>query len=200
MKGLPASFYTQPDVVEIARNLIGKILHTHFDGMHTAGRIVETEAYNGIADKASHAYGNRRTNRTEIMYANGGVAYMYLCYGIHHLFNVVTNVEGIPHAVLIRALEPIHGMEIMMERRKKTTLDYNITKGPGNVAKAMGLHTKHSGENLLGPAIWITDGEAEIPMQAIIASPRIGVDYAQEDALLPFRFYLANCPYVSGKK
>jgi len=200
MKPLPASFYTQNDVVAIARNLIGKMLHTHFDGIYTAGSIVETEAYNGIIDKASHAHGNRRTNRTEIMFAEGGVAYIYLCYGIHHLFNVVTNVSGIPHAVLIRALVPLHGIEQMMKRRNKTKLDFTITKGPGSVAKAMGLHTRHTGESLLGTSIWITEGGGEIHNKQIIASPRIGVDYAQEDALLPYRFYLANCPYVSGKK
>jgi DNA-3-methyladenine glycosylase len=200
MKQLPASFYIQHDVVEIARTLIGKTLHTHYDGVHTSGIIVETEAYNGIIDKASHAYGNRCTNRTKIMYAEGGVAYVYFCYGMHHLFNVVTNVAGVPHAVLIRALEPIQGIEKMMERRKKKQIDFSITRGPGSVAQAMGLHTRHSGQSLMGPDIWITEDMEEINQKDIIASPRIGVAYAQEDALLPYRFYLANSPYVSSKK
>jgi len=200
MKSLPLAFYLQQDVVHIARSLLGKILHTQMDGLHTAGMIVETEAYNGIIDKASHAYGNRRTNRTEVMFAQGGIAYVYLCYGIHHLFNVVTNVEGVPHAVLIRALEPMHGIDIMMERRRKLKADHPITKGPGSVAQAMGFHTRHSGESLMGPAIWITEAMEEMNPKEIISSPRIGVDYAQEDALLPYRFYLANNPFVSGKK
>lgn len=200
MKPLPLSFYLQQDVVHIARNLLGKILHTQLDGHYTAGIIVETEAYNGIVDKASHAYGNRRTERTEIMFAKGGVAYVYLCYGIHHLFNVVSNIEGVPHATLIRALEPLHGVDMMLERRRKPKADHSITKGPGSVAQAMGLHTRYSGESLMGPAIWISESDEEINQKDIIASPRIGVDYAQEDALLPYRFYLANNPYVSGKK
>lgn len=199
MKQVPLPFYMQQDVVDIARSLLGKILHTALDGHYTAGIIVETEAYNGVIDKASHAYGNRRTKRTEVMYAQGGVAYVYLCYGIHHLFNVVTNVAGVPHAVLIRALEPLHGIDVMMERRHKLKADFSITKGPGSVAQALGLHTRHSGETLLGPAIWITEAKEEMNQKEIIASPRIGVDYAQEDALLPYRFYLENNPYVSGK-
>jgi DNA-3-methyladenine glycosylase len=200
MKPLSLSFYLQQDVVHIARSLLGKILHTQLDGHYTSGMIVETEAYNGIVDKASHAYGNRRTNRTEIMFAQGGVAYVYFCYGIHHLFNVVSNVEGVPHATLIRALEPLNGLDMMLERRRKLKVDHSITKGPGSVAQAMGLHTRHSGESLMGPAIWITEADEKINQKDIIASPRIGVDYAQEDALLPYRFYLANNPYVSGKK
>lgn len=114
---LPESFYTRTDVVMIAKELLGKTLVTNFGGVATAGMIVETEAYAGVADKASHAYGGRRTTRTEIMYMHGGTAYVYLCYGIHHLFNVVTNVRDVHHAVLIRAIEPLAGIDIMLERR-----------------------------------------------------------------------------------
>src|SRR3954464_5834351 len=142
---LPRSFYDRQDVTIIARELVGKILMTRFDNVITAGRIVETEAYNGAVDKASHAYGNRRTNRTEVMFGKAGTAYVYLCYGIHHLFNVVTNREGTPHAILIRAVEPIIGIEIMQNRTKKKLLDNTITRGPGNGAKGLGIFSLHRG-------------------------------------------------------
>jgi DNA-3-methyladenine glycosylase len=135
---LPLSFYRQKNVCKVAKALIGKVLVTTFDDIETAGRIVETEAYNGIADKASHAWNGRRTNRTEIMYADGGISYVYLCYGIHHLFNVVTNIENTPHAVLIRALEPLTGIDTMLYRTRKAKLDHTLTRGPGNVSKALG--------------------------------------------------------------
>lgn len=194
------SFYNHNDVLFIARELIGKILVTRFNKMLTAARIVETEAYNGVTDKASHAYSGRRTNRTEIMYRSGGVAYVYLCYGIHHLFNVVTNAKDIPHAVLIRAAEPVFGIETMLFRTGKTVFDYTLTKGPGNVSKALGIHSKHTGSNLFGKEIYIINDDFEYEQNRLIASPRIGVDYAAEDALLPYRFYLKNNPFVSGKK
>lgn len=199
-KKLEPSFYEGTDVVAIAKELMGKILATTFNGMHTAGRIVEAEAYNGIIDRASHAYNNRRTNRTEIMYAAGGVSYVYLCYGIHHLFNVVTNVKDTPGAVLIRALEPIAGIETMLLRSNKTKAGYDLTRGPGNVAKALGIFTKHTGIGLLGDELFIADDGFRYPETDIIATPRIGVDYAGEDALLPYRFIVKGNLYVSGKK
>jgi len=194
------SFYNHNDVLFIAKELIGKILVTRFNKMLTAARIVETEAYNGVTDKASHAYSGRRTNRTEIMYRSGGVAYVYLCYGIHHLFNVVTNSKDIPHAVLIRAAEPVFGIETMLFRTGKTVFDYTLTKGPGNVSKALGITSKYTGSNLLGKEIYIINDGFEPEQNRLIASPRIGVDYAAEDALLPYRFYLKDSPFVSGKK
>ena len=200
MKKLPPSFYTRKDVVIIAKELLGKLLVTAFDGEITAGRIVETEAYNGTGDKASHAYGNRRTNRTEIMYATGGAAYVYLCYGIHHLFNVVTNTAGIPHAILIRGIEPVKGIPVMLQRMKKENLDYTVGRGPGNVSKALGIDTKHTSLSLLSDEIYIADDGTKVKPSQIVASPRIGVDYAAEDALLPYRFYIKGNPYVSGKK
>lgn len=192
-------FYSRKSVTKIAKELLGKILCTNINNQLTAARITETEAYNGITDKASHAWNARRTKRTEIMYAHGGVAYVYLCYGIHHLFNVVTNEKDIPHAVLIRAAEPLFGIDIMQERMKKQTLDFSITKGPGNVSKALGISTTHTGIDLKGNEIFILDDDYKLSSKKIIASQRIGVDYAKEDALLPYRFYIKDNPFVSGK-
>jgi DNA-3-methyladenine glycosylase len=197
---LPISFYQRQNVCTIARALLGKILVTTFDNIHTAGRIVETEAYNGAEDKASHAWNGRRTNRTEVMFAGGGLAYVYLCYGIHHLFNVVTNFEEVPHAVLIRAVEPVFGIDDMLIRTGKKKLDNTLTKGPGNVSKALGIYTKHTGISLQGDELFIADDGFKLKPSQVIATPRIGVDYAGKDALLPYRFIVKDNPYVSGKK
>jgi DNA-3-methyladenine glycosylase len=199
IKKLDRPFYERADVAKIARELLGKLLITNFSGQRTSGRIVETEAYNGIGDRASHAYGNRRTPRTEIMYGSAGTAYVYLIYGIHHLFNVVTNKKGIPHAILIRALEPVEGVEVMLERTGKVKPDYTLTKGPGNVSKALGLHTSDTGSDLLGDLIFIGDDGYRPRKGEIGLSPRIGVDYAGPDALLPYRFFLKGNGYVSGR-
>jgi DNA-3-methyladenine glycosylase len=197
---LPIESYTRKNVVIIAKDLLGKLLVTNTKGIITAGRIVETEAYNGAIDKASHAFGNKRTQRTEIMFANGGNAYVYLCYGMHHLFNVVTNVMDVPHAVLIRAVEPIEGIENMLLRTNKNKLDYSITKGPGNVSKALGITTQLTGTSLLSDELFITDDGFNLTKNNIIATKRIGVDYAGEDALLPYRFIIKENLFVSGKK
>lgn len=197
---LTRDFYERNDVLLISKELIGKVLVTRFEGKLTAGRIVETEAYNGVDDKASHAWNNRRTNRTEVMYAPGGVAYIYLCYGIHHLFNVVTNAQDIPHAVLIRGVEPLEGIEIMLERTGKSKAGFDLTRGPGNVSKALGIRTTHTGYSLLSDEIFISDDQHIFKPADIVATPRIGVDYAGEDALLPYRFMVKNNLYVSGKK
>lgn len=195
---LPEAFYLQQDVCKVAGALIGKLLVSYLDGVLTAGRIVETEAYNGTNDKASHSFKGRRTSRTEIMYAGGGVAYVYLCYGMHHLFNVVTNQADIPHAVLVRALEPVAGIEHMLQRTRKRKADHSLTRGPGNVSKALGIRTMHTGASLLGDQLYIAaDGYVVKPAQ-ILATPRIGVAYAGEDAALPYRFILAGNPYLSG--
>jgi len=197
---LPVSFYERENAALIASALIGKILITKIGEILTAARIVETEAYKGITDKASHAYGNRRTARTEIMYANGGVSYVYLCYGIHHLFNVVTNRSGVPHAVLIRAAEPITGIAEMLKRTGKQKLDNSLTSGPGNLTRALGISTAYNGISLTGETIYIAADNFMINTSEIIATTRIGVDYAGEDALLPYRFILKDNPFVSGKK
>ena len=200
MEKLPSSFYMRKNVVQIAKELLGKILVTNLDGIVTSGRIVECEAYAGVMDKASHASGGRRTARNEIMYREGGYAYVYLCYGIHHLFNVVTNSEDVPHAILIRALDPIEGIEEMLRRTHKKKLDNTLTRGPGNVSKALGIFTDHSGASLSGNKIFIADDGGKFSKKAIAASPRIGVDYAGKDALLPYRFFVKGNPFVSGKK
>lgn len=198
MKKLPKSFYQREDVLQIARELLGKILATQWNGVITSGRIVECEAYAGAVDKASHAAGGKRTKRNEIMYGHGGVAYVYLCYGIHHLFNVVTNVEEVPHAILIRALEPLKGIDLMLKRTGKKHLDNTLTKGPGNVSKALGIFTKHNGISFSDKLHFIAEDGFTLNENDIEMSPRIGVDYAGDDAKLPYRFYIKGNPFVSG--
>jgi DNA-3-methyladenine glycosylase len=199
MEKLSIEFYRRSDVVQIAKDLLGKILVTKWKGKITSGRIVETEAYAGATDNASHASGGRRTQRNEIMYADGGVAYVYLCYGIHHLFNVVTNTKENPHAILIRALDPMKGIETMLERTGKEKPDFTLTKGPGNVSKALGILTKHNGSSLRGNEIYIAGDGFSYSANEIDSSPRIGVEYAGKDAKLPFRFFVKGNPFVSGR-
>ena len=199
IKKLGLDFYLRKDVVKIAKELLGKVLVTNIDGHKTSGRIVETEAYAGVIDRASHAYGGRRTARTEIMFAEGGKAYVYLCYGIHHLFNIVTNKNEIPHAVLVRAVEPLEGIETMLIRTGKRKLDNSLTKGPGNVSKALGIHRMHTGLDLIKSEIQILDDGIRFDKKKILATPRIGVDYAGEDATLLYRFIKRGSGYVSGK-
>jgi len=194
---LPLSYYANQDVLFLAQNLLGKVLFTEINGEITAGIIVETEAYFGVQDKASHAYGGRRTDRTETLYSPGGVSYVYLCYGIHHLFNVVTSVENDPHAVLIRAVEPLIGKEIMEFRRNMPAAKAVISSGPGSAAKALGIDKSFNKKDLDGNEIWIEDHGIIYHPDEIIAGPRIGVAYAQEDALLPWRFFVKNNKYVS---
>ncbi|MBI5856353.1 MAG: DNA-3-methyladenine glycosylase [Sphingobacteriales bacterium] len=199
MRKLSLEFYQRKDVLTIAKDLLGKILVTNWKSTFTSGRIVEVEAYNGTIDKASHAFGGRRTKRNEVMYAEGGSAYVYLCYGIHHLFNVVTNNKDIPHAILIRALEPVRGVEVMLKRTGKKKTDYSLTRGPGNVSKALGILTKHSGISLPGKELYIADDGLVYSDKEIASSPRIGVDYAGRHAKLKYRFYVKGNPFVSGK-
>ena len=194
---VPQDFYRQADVVRLARELLGKSLYTSDKGIITGGIIIETEAYAGVTDKASHAFGNRFTERTRIMYRDGGCAYVYLCYGIHSLFNIVTNVEGIPHAVLIRGILPTVGIDVMLERRGVTKMGLNFCTGPGKVSKSFGIHYSHSGLLLTASPtdniemkIWLEEGDRIIKENEIVSSSRIGVDYAEEDALLPYRFEL----------
>ncbi|TPG36192.1 DNA-3-methyladenine glycosylase [Flavobacterium pectinovorum] len=194
---LQSSYYLNQDVLFLAKDLLGKVLFTQIDGQITAGVIVETEAYYGEMDKASHAYGGRRTNRTEIMYSQGGVSYVYLCYGIHHLFNIVTSVKGEPHAVLIRAIEPMIGKEIMEERRNMPVTKSAISAGPGSAAKALGIDNYFNGKELDAEEIWLEDHGIKYKDDEIVASPRVGVAYAQEDAFLPWRFFVKGNKYVS---
>ena len=197
---LDHEFYDRKDVTKIAQELLGKLLVTKFNGITTSGRIVETEAYAGAGDKASHAYGNRRTARTEVMFGKPGTAYVYLCYGIHHLFNIVTNKQHVPHAILIRALEPVDGVDDMLIRTGKEKLDNTLTKGPGNVSRALGIFTHHTGTSLLGDEIFVIDDGLRFKQSQIAITSRIGIDYAAEDAYLPYCFIVRESPYVSGRK
>ncbi len=197
---LPDKFYQRTDVVLIAKELLGKILVTNFNNQLTAGRIVETESYNGPFDKAAHSYNNKRTSRTEVMYMAGGVAYVYLCYGLHQMFNIVTNTIDNPNAVLIRALEPIDGINFMLERTNKVSAGFGLTKGPGNVGKALGFNKIHSGLSLHGEEVFIADDGLIYQDFQIVITKRIGVGYAKEDALLPYRFLVLENKYVSGNK
>lgn len=190
MPTLKRSFYLQQDVVLVAKALLGKVLCTRINGKFTSGIITETEAYAGNNDKASHAFGGRRTKRNEVMYAKGGTSYVYLCYGIHHLFNVVTNTKDVPHAVLIRAVKPLEGIDTILQRRKQTSLAKNTSGGPGTVSQALGISTKLNGCDLIGKTIWLSDEGINVVQENITYGPRIGVDYAGEDAKLPYRFVL----------
>ena len=199
MKKIPLSFYSRKDVVLIAKELIGKIIVTNFNGIITSGRIVETEAYIGITDKASHSFGGKRTARNEHMYAAPGTAYIYICYGMHQMLNIVTNDKEIPDAILIRAIEPMKGIDSMLKRTGKKILDKTLTRGPGNVGKALGIFKYHSGLHLLDEKIYLQDDGFKIPKDNIGISKRTGVESAGDDALLPYRFYLKGNKYVSGK-
>ena len=185
---LAEDFYSRDNVVEISRDLLGKVLCTNLDGVETSVVITETEAYAGITDKASHAYGDRRTKRTEPIYGPGGHAYVYLCYGLHHLFNVVTNVEGVPHAVLIRAGLPLSGVDEMLARRNKKGIDKTFLAGPGSTAQALGITTALTGISLQSDSVWIEDRMLAVHERSVKVGPRIGIDYAEEDAALPYRF------------
>lgn len=185
---LKRSFYHRQDVVLIARELLGKYLFTNFNNKLTGGIITETEAYIGLTDRASHSFGGRRTARNEHMYADAGTAYVYICYGIHHLFNVVTNKKDIPDAVLIRAIHPTHGIATILKRRGMQELQKNISGGPGTVGVALGINKIHSGIDLLSDKIWIEDKKLNVDPKKITTSKRIGVESAGEAAHYPYRF------------
>lgn len=187
---LNRSFYLQHDVVALSRQLLGKVLVTNINGIYTSGVIVETEAYASVNDRASHAFGGKYTSRTKVMYRVGGTAYVYLCYGVHHLFNVVTNVKGIPDAVLIRGIIPLDGIEAMLLRTRKSVMLSNMGSGPGKVSKMLGITTMFTGMDLIDGAIWLEDRGIEVPDEMVRISPRIGVGYAKDDATLPYRFVM----------
>ena len=188
---LSSDFYTRSDVVQVARDLLGKVLVVSDGGKRCSGIISETEAYAGEIDKASHAYGGRRTNRTETMYAEGGIAYVYLCYGIHNLFNVVTNVQGVPHAVLIRSVKPLENVDLMVERAVAKRMKGDGI-GPGKMSAMLGIGRKHNGISLMSRHLYIADLGIKISEFDIEAGKRIGVDYAEEDAALPYRFWVKH--------
>jgi DNA-3-methyladenine glycosylase len=189
---ISASYFLNDDVLFIAEDLIGKYLFTLTDGQISGGIITETEAYKGTNDRASHAFGGKHTSRNEIMYAEGGVAYIYLCYGIHYLLNFVTNKAAIPDAVLIRSIFPTHGEELMLKRSGKTHITPSIGQGPGKVSKLLGINLDDNGKPIPSKKIWLEDRGTIIKKEEILITPRIGVLYAKEDALLPYRFVLPS--------
>lgn len=196
-KKLPRSFYTRPDTIQIAKDLLGKTLVVPFDGRRVSGIIVETEAYCGIVDKAAHSYDGRRTARNEITYAVGGHAYVFFVYGMYYQLNVVTNTVDEPHVVLIRGIEPLEGIEIMRDRRGEMK-HTNLTSGPGKLCIAFGIDRSLNGEDLLGEKIWLEKGR-EFSESEIATGKRIGIDYAAEDADQPWRFWVRDNLFVSRK-
>lgn len=194
---LNKEYYLNEDVIWLAKDLLGKVLYTNINGEITGGIITETEAYFGVQDKASHAFGGKRTPRTETIYAKGGIAYVYLCYGMHNLFNVVTAAEDNPQAVLVRAIEPLVGIEIIEERRNMLCSKAAISSGPGSAAKALGIDRAFNAKDLTGDEIWIENQQIHFNDEQIAVTPRVGVAYAQEHALLPLRFFIKGNKYVS---
>ena len=198
MKKLTREFYTRSDVLEVARDLLGKkLVVPNRNGARVAGLIVETEAYRGPQDRASHAFGGRRTNRTETMYGIGGTAYVYFVYGMYNQFNVVTNVENTPHAVLVRALEPVEGLDII-KRRRAGRSEYEWTSGPGRLCIALGIDRRLDQTDLLGDRVWLEEGISVAPRE-IARGPRIGIDYAESWVKKPWRFWIKDNPFVSRR-
>ena len=196
---LPRDFYTRSNVLTVARDLLGKLLVVPAeDGRRVSGMIVEVEAYRGPEDRASHAYGGRRTRRTETMYGLGGFAYVYFVYGMYYQFNVVCNLTDIPHAILVRALEPVEGIELMRARRRQHP-DHNLTNGPGKLCIALGIDRALDKADLLGDRVWLEE-HTRISPRRIARGPRIGIDYAEEWISKPWRFWLRDNPYVSRKR
>lgn len=186
---LPLEFYQSENVIGVARQLLGCVLYTQINGIICGGLICETEAYAGITDKASHAYGGRRTARTGVMYESGGLAYVYLCYGMHYLFNVVTGPQDVPHAVLVRGVVPVAGQEEMSRRLGKPLMSLR-TDGPARLTKALGIDLAMNRQSLHGNCVWIADDGHAVSEYEIETTARIGVDYAGEDAKLPYRFLI----------
>jgi DNA-3-methyladenine glycosylase len=201
-KRLPASYYASHDVTHLAKDLLGKFLCTNINGLYCSGMIVETEAYRGPDDRAAHSFNNRRTPRTEVMFWQGGVAYIYVCYGMHHLMNVVTASKDTAHAVLIRALEPADGIEIMAERRNMDVSDFRLTKGPGALSVAMGLRKELTGTPLFkaNSPVWMEDRKVSFTSNEICIGKRIGVESAGDAAHWPWRYFVKGNKYVSAKR
>lgn len=205
MKKLPRNFYTR-STLEVARDLLGKVLvHETPEGI-TKGKIVEVEAYCGVGDKGAHAYGGLRTDRTEIMFGPGGFSYVYLIYGMHSCMNIVTEKKDVPECVFLRALEPIEGIELM-EKRRKTDKLKNLCSGPGKLCQAMGIDRSCYGLDLLGDKLYVEQpakkrkagaGQEEEAFE-IVASKRINIDYAEEAKDFLWRFSIKGNPFVSVK-
>ena len=198
MNKLPREFYTRGDTLQIARDLLGKTLVIAAEnGTRVSAMIVETEAYLGAIDKAAHSYNNRRTKRTETMFALGGTVYIFFIYGMYFQFNIVAGEKDVPHAILIRAVEPLENIEIMRERRGKMP-DKNLTSGPGKLCIALGIDKTLNNEDLLGNRVWLEEGKT-VPNAEIESGRRIGIDYAEEFAEKPWRFWVKNNVFVSRK-
>jgi DNA-3-methyladenine glycosylase len=193
---LEPGFYERSNVAKIARELLGKALYTQVDGVSSGGIIVETEAYSW-KERGCHAFGGKMTSRNEVMFRAGGHAYVYLCYGIHNLFNVVTNGEGLADAVLIRAIEPLQGIDAMKERRGKVKDPFQLTSGPGKLTKALGIDRSFNGKFLLNSEVWIEDVGEKVRSKHIAVTKRIGIDYAGKDAKLPWRFVVKGNSWIS---
>jgi DNA-3-methyladenine glycosylase len=199
MKKLPRDFYTRANVLEVARALLGKKLVVPAkNGARVSGIIVETEAYRGPEDRASHAYNGRRTNRTETMYGIGGTAYVYFVYGMYNQFNVVTNIEDVPHAILVRAVEPSEGLDVMRRRRRGRS-EYELTSGPGRLCLALGIDRRLDKADLRGDRVWLEEGVSVAPRQ-IARGPRVGIDYAESWVMKPWRFWVRDNRFVSRVK
>jgi DNA-3-methyladenine glycosylase len=196
-KKLPRQFYTRSDTLLVARELLGqRLVVPTTEGARVSGRIVETEAYMGPEDRAAHSFGNRRTPRTEPMFGRGGIAYVYFIYGMYFQFNVVTNMAEVPHAVLVRAVEPEEGLELMRARRPGRK-DPELASGPGKLCLAFGIDRSYNGEDLTGRRIWIEDAGLALPARRIASGPRVGIDYAEEFVDKPWRFWIKDNPHVS---
>ncbi len=204
MKKLPREFYLRDDTLQIAQDLIGKLLVVPTDtGARVSGMIVETEGYLGEIDKAAHSFGGRRTARNEITYAQAGHAYVFFIYGMYYQFNVVCGALNSPHVVLIRAIEPVEGVEIIRKRRliKNPTAkmtDKNLTSGPGKLCIAFDIKRELNGADLLGNKIWLEHHKTFLRHE-IKTGTRIGIDYAEEFTEKPWRFWLKDNPFVSKK-
>jgi len=199
---LSPEFYLREDVVQLSKDLLGKVLVSQIEGVLTAGIIVETEAYRAPDDKACHAHLNRFTKRTKVMFEKGGTAYIYLCYGIHHLFNIVTAKAGMAHVVLVRAVEPLENIKVMLKRRGFDHIKPQLTAGPGVMSKALGISKTYNGIDMTAAdtSIWIEDHSITVPAKSIIESPRVGIDYAEECALWDWRFRIKDNRYTSKAK
>lgn len=196
---LPRTFYDRNDVAQIAREIVGKRLVSLLNEQEVAGIITEVEAYAGKNDKACHANNGKRTKRTEVMYGAPGHTYVYLCYGMHHMLNIVTNRTDRADAILIRSMKPTKGIDHILRRRNKEYLDPLLTCGPGKLGQAIGLdHRQHNGLDLCGDQLWIEEGD-QFDKNDTIATIRVGIDYAEEDALKPWRFYLKDSTWISKK-
>lgn len=203
MKKLERSFYER-DTLLVAEELLGKLLVRRIGGDEIVGRIVEVEAYMGEEDKAAHSYGRRRTQRNEVMYGEAGHIYVYFIYGMHYCFNVITEKIDVPRGVLIRALEPIKGIDIMAKNRYKKVYDElnksekrNITNGPAKLCRALGITVEQNGTDICGEELFIGSDEGYTENFDIIHTTRINIDYSEEARYYPWRFYIKDNPYVS---